>query len=104
MQLAFPEKRETTKWLYPGKVVTVAPEIHMAIAYDQVDGEYKPRFKFWYQGKRVKDYHLDNNHQIDMRISCRRIITLLVTTHHELTGKPIKSLLEIAHVPYSWEQ
>ena len=90
-------------WIYPGKVIEVAPEIHASIRYDCIDDQYRPRFKFWYQGQPVKDYPLDENNQINMQFSCRRIITLLM--HRvDITGRPTQSQIEIKQVPYSWER
>jgi len=57
MQLAFPKKQETTETLHPGKVITIAPEIRMGIAYDKVNDEYIPRFKFWHNETPLKQLY-----------------------------------------------
>ncbi len=99
-----PQKQEAVEWIMPGQVLTIAPEIQMGIAYDKVDGEYVPRFKFYHNATRLKDIYPNKRHQIDLRTSCRRVITILTTKHHEYTGRQIKTLVEIAHAPYSWEK
>ena len=93
-----------TETLIPGQRVTVAPWISTEIEYYLHNGEYKTRFKFWYGKRRVKDYYLDNNNQIDLRHSCRRIITLVSTKQTEFVNCPLWSLVEIETVTNSWEQ
>jgi hypothetical protein len=93
-----------TEKLYPGKIVLITIDVYMTIAYDQVDGEYKPRFKFWCHDSRIADLYLDENHQLDLRSSCRCIITLISHHIHSKTGRPSSTIIEIAKVPYSWEK
>ena len=86
--------------LKPGQRVTIAPWISMEIEYYLEHGEFQTRFKFWYGKKRVKDYYPDSNNQIDMRHSCRRIITLKSTEYTELTHQPLMSVVEIETVEF----
>jgi len=104
MQLAFSNKQEAEEWIYPGKIIDIAPGIRMGIAYDQTDGEYHPLFKFYHNQTRIRDIELDDRHQIDLRTSCRKIITVIATKHDKNNGRPMKTLLVVEHVPYSWEQ
>lgn len=90
-----------TEVMVPGQPVNIAPWITTEIAYDLIDGMYQTRFKFWYGKHRTKDYHLDSNNQIDMRHSCKRIITLQSTKFTELKPRPIQSLIEIEMVSHS---
>ena len=91
------------EWLYPGKVTVLTTDISISIAYDCVDGVYKTRFKFWLHGERIKDITLDERRQINLRETCRCIITQLAQRINPVSRRPEKTLIEIAHVPYSWE-
>ena len=99
-QPGYEKPYKVTETLIPGQRVTIAPWISTEIEYYLVDGEYQTRFKFWYGKRRVKDYHLDSNNQIDMRHSCRRIITLQSIEYDKLTHRPIQSLVEIETVSF----
>ena len=95
MQLAFPKKQETTEMLHPGKVTTIAPEIRMGIAYDKVNDEYIPRFKFWHNETPLKQLYPNDRRQLDLRTSCQRVITVVATRHDPDTGRPVKTWVVI---------
>jgi hypothetical protein len=87
-----------SEWIQPGIIVPIAPELHMGIKYKEFCGHYFPIFKFWYQGTRIKDYTLDDNNQIDLRVSCQRLITRLSTQY--IDNKPHKTLIVIENRAY----
>ncbi|MBL4709734.1 MAG: hypothetical protein JKY48_14975 [Flavobacteriales bacterium] len=85
-----------TEWMIPGKIITIAPHLDMGIQYKQTGDEYQPTFKFWYMGVPVpKHYHFDINNQLDLRHTCRRVITRLATKYTDNGVLPIKTLIEI---------
>jgi hypothetical protein len=89
-----------TKWMMPGKTIELTHQVKMAIEYYKKDNKWQIRFNFWYLGRHVKDYNLDNNNQLDLRISCKRMITRLITKHVPGSTRPLKTLIEIENAEY----
>ena len=103
MQQSAEKKRGVTRIMRPGEPIIISPDVTMEIAYDQENGEYTPRIKCWYQGKRIKDYPFDQLKQIDLSHTIQRKVSHIYTHSHPATGRPIEScvLIEITSYPFS---
>lgn len=97
-----PAPEAESSWVEPGRLATIAKNTHIGIEYDLIDGTYHPIIKLWINGKRRKDCYLDENNQLDLRLHCRRIITLI--KHNYQGDRPMESLMQITEALYSWKK
>ena len=92
------------KTILPGVATEIAQNLFISIAYDSNDGEYEPRFIFWYCGQRIQDAQLNQNNMIDLRKAVGIIISLKEHLTKKNTRRILSTTIIIEKAPYCLER